>query len=74
MASLTTGAGLMAATPAFADCGGAKTSIINCSQKAGAKNAGLLAAAIIALHDERVAKALEDFRAKQTASVAVTPI
>ena len=42
--------------------------------KAGAKNAGLLAAAIIALHDERVAKALEDFRAKQTASVAVTPI
>lgn len=39
MAGLTTGIGMMAATPAFADCGGAKTSIINCDQKAGAKNA-----------------------------------
>ena len=37
MAGLTTGVGMMAATPAFADCGGAKTSIINCDQKAGAK-------------------------------------
>jgi 5-(carboxyamino)imidazole ribonucleotide mutase len=42
--------------------------------KAGAKNAGLLAASIIALHDKVVAKKLEDFRAKQTASVAVTPV
>jgi len=39
MAGLTTGAGLMAAAPVSADCGGAKTSIINCDQKAGAKNA-----------------------------------
>jgi amino acid transporter len=33
------GAGFMAVQPALADCGGAKTSIINCDQKAGAKNA-----------------------------------
>lgn len=33
------GAGLMVAQPALADCGGAKTSVINCDQKAGAKNA-----------------------------------
>lgn len=33
------GTGLLAAQPAFADCGGAKTSVINCDQKAGAKNA-----------------------------------
>lgn len=39
MAGLTTGAGVIATAPAFADCGGAKTSIINCDQKAGAKNA-----------------------------------
>jgi 5-(carboxyamino)imidazole ribonucleotide mutase len=42
--------------------------------KAGAKNAGLLAASIIALSDKNVAKKLEDFRKTQTASVAVTPI
>jgi heme/copper-type cytochrome/quinol oxidase subunit 2 len=36
-----TGAGfsLVTASPALADCGGAKTSIINCDQKAGAKSA-----------------------------------
>jgi len=40
---------------------------------AGAKNAGLLAAAIIALGDEKVRAALEAFRAKQTAdAMAVT--
>lgn len=41
--------------------------------KAGAKNAGLLAASIIALHDEAVAAALDAFRDKQTADVAETP-
>jgi len=37
--------------------------------EAGAKNAGLLAAGILALHDERVRKKLIAFRAKQTADV-----
>ena len=37
--------------------------------EAGAKNAGLLAAGIIALHDERVRKKLIAFRKKQTAEV-----
>jgi 5-(carboxyamino)imidazole ribonucleotide mutase len=37
--------------------------------EAGAKNAGLLAAGIIALHDERVRKKLLAFRKKQTADV-----
>jgi 5-(carboxyamino)imidazole ribonucleotide mutase len=37
--------------------------------EAGAKNAGLLAAGIIALHDERVRKKLVAFRRKQTAEV-----
>ena len=41
--------------------------------KAGAKNAGLMAAAILALSDEAIAKALEDWRAAQTASVAHDP-
>ncbi|PIW27805.1 MAG: 5-(carboxyamino)imidazole ribonucleotide mutase [Rhodospirillales bacterium CG15_BIG_FIL_POST_REV_8_21_14_020_66_15] len=41
--------------------------------KAGAKNAGLLAAAVVALMDEGVAKALDDFRARQTAAVAEVP-
>ncbi|MEK9672865.1 MAG: 5-(carboxyamino)imidazole ribonucleotide mutase [Rhodospirillaceae bacterium] len=41
--------------------------------KAGAKNAGLLAAAVVALMDEKVAKALDKFRADQTASVADIP-
>lgn len=37
--------------------------------KAGAINAALMAAAILALHDEKVASALDDFRAAQTATV-----
>ena len=41
--------------------------------KAGAKNAGLLAAAIIATQDETVAKALDAYRENQTDSVAETP-
>ena len=41
--------------------------------KPGATNAGLLAAAVIALMDDGVAAALDDFRAKQTASVADVP-
>ncbi len=41
--------------------------------KAGAKNAGLLAAAIIALNDKKAAKALDAFRAKQTKSVGKKP-
>ena len=41
---------------------------------AGAKNAGLLATAILAITDEKLAKKLSQWRAKQTAEVAVTPI
>ncbi len=41
--------------------------------KAGAKNAALLAAAIVALGDSGVAEALDDFRARQTAGVPETP-
>lgn len=41
--------------------------------KAGAKNAGLLAASIVALSDEAVAAALDKWRAKQTAEVQETP-
>jgi 5-(carboxyamino)imidazole ribonucleotide mutase len=36
---------------------------------AGAKNAGLFAASILALHDGRVRRILEDFRRNQTAAV-----
>jgi 5-(carboxyamino)imidazole ribonucleotide mutase len=36
---------------------------------AGAKNAALLAAAILALSDERIRKNLEAFRKKQTKAV-----
>lgn len=39
----------------------------------GAKNAGLLAAAVIALNDETVADALDQWRSKQTDAVAETP-
>lgn len=39
----------------------------------GAKNAGLLAAAVIGTQDKDVAVALEDYRARQTASVADIP-
>ena len=41
--------------------------------KAGAKNAGLLAAAILATNDETIAKALDAYRENQTDSVAETP-
>lgn len=41
--------------------------------KAGAKNAGLLAAAILATTDDTLASALDDYRAKQTDSVAEAP-
>ncbi len=41
--------------------------------RAGAVNAALLAAAIIALADDRVAAALDGWRARQTAAVAETP-
>ena len=39
----------------------------------GAKNAGILAASIIALQDRTVAKKLDAWRAKQTADVPVAP-
>ncbi len=42
--------------------------------EAGAKNAGLLAAGIIALKDERVRKKLAAFRGKQTAEVMGTKL
>jgi 5-(carboxyamino)imidazole ribonucleotide mutase len=41
--------------------------------KAGATNAGLLAAAVIALHDPKVATALDKFRAAQTAKIKRKP-
>jgi 5-(carboxyamino)imidazole ribonucleotide mutase len=41
--------------------------------KAGAVNAGILAASILALKDKALAARLADFRAKQTAGVAETP-
>ena len=41
--------------------------------RAGAVNAALLAAAIVALSDERVAAALDEWRARQTAAVADSP-
>ena len=41
--------------------------------KAGATNAGLLAAAVLALSDSAVAAALDDWRARQTAAVAEAP-
>ncbi len=42
--------------------------------KAGAINAGLLAAAILATHDEGLAQRLKAWRAKQTESVATDPV
>lgn len=42
--------------------------------KAGAKNAGLLAIAILALNDNSLAKKLTEFRKNQTNSVAIKPI
>jgi 5-(carboxyamino)imidazole ribonucleotide mutase len=41
--------------------------------KAGAINAALLAAAVLALGDPKIAAALDEWRAKQTAAVAERP-
>lgn len=41
--------------------------------KAGAINAALLAGSVLALNDESIAAALDDWRAKQTAAVAEEP-
>ena len=41
--------------------------------RAGAVNAGLLAAAVLALHDPAIAQALETFRAEQTRTVLDQP-
>ena len=41
--------------------------------KAGAINAALLAAAVLALHDRAIAAALDDWRARQTAAVPAAP-
>lgn len=41
--------------------------------QAGAKNAALLAVAILSLSDTSLAQRLDDFRQRQTASVALTP-
>ena len=40
---------------------------------AGAANAGILAASILALSDDALAQRLDAFRARQTASVAEDP-
>ena len=42
--------------------------------RSGAKNAGLMAAAILALMDRRIADALDAWRAAQTAAVAEEPV
>ena len=42
--------------------------------KAGAINAALLAAAVIALQDQEVARALDAWRERQTAAVALAPV
>ncbi len=42
--------------------------------KAGAINAGLMAASILALHDSALAKRLADWRSRQTKSVPVNPV
>lgn len=41
--------------------------------KAGAKNAGLMAAAVLALSNADIAKKLDDWRAKNSASIALKP-
>lgn len=41
--------------------------------KAGAINAGLLAAAVLALNDPEIAASLDDWRARQTKAVAEAP-
>ena len=40
----------------------------------GAKNAALVAVSILALHDEALARALEDFRRRQTETVLMTEL
>lgn len=42
--------------------------------KAGAINAALLAASVVALWDEKIAQALDAWRERQTAAVAVEPV
>ncbi len=42
--------------------------------KAGAKNAGLMAAAVMALGDEKIAKNLDQWRAANSASIAEKPM
>ena len=42
--------------------------------KAGAINAALLAAAVLALSDAALATRLDEFRARQTAAVAEEPV
>ncbi|WP_117191842.1 5-(carboxyamino)imidazole ribonucleotide mutase [Rhizobium terrae] len=42
--------------------------------RAGAINAALLAAAVLALHDDDIAERLDEWRARQTAAVADYPI
>ncbi|HIC80460.1 MAG TPA: 5-(carboxyamino)imidazole ribonucleotide mutase [Kiloniellaceae bacterium] len=42
--------------------------------RAGATNAALLAAAVLALSNAGIARALDDWRARQTAAVAETPV
>jgi 5-(carboxyamino)imidazole ribonucleotide mutase len=42
--------------------------------KAGAINAALLAASVVALHDPTVAAALDQWRAQQTEAVAEIPV
>jgi 5-(carboxyamino)imidazole ribonucleotide mutase len=41
--------------------------------RAGATNAGLLAASVLALHDAQLAAALDAFRARQTQTVLDNP-
>ena len=41
--------------------------------EAGATNAGILAASILALSDDELSKRLQDWRARRTAAVAETP-
>lgn len=41
--------------------------------EAGAKNAALMAVAILALNDQNIAQELEDFREKQTNSIELNP-
>jgi 5-(carboxyamino)imidazole ribonucleotide mutase len=42
--------------------------------QAGAKNAGLMAASIVALNDEKIAASLENWRKTQTNAVAEIPV